>query len=197
MSVSYENIYNNLIPILSDILTADLSTIPDSLGDPVPSVIRSRQDGPKPDLPYLTVNITSTVQPSGPIKEHYINADNLPTYEYLHEILITYECCGLDSQVILSKLRSYLKTATIRDRIRAEVDMASVQIGSVTEQPELLTTAYEESHGMLATYYHTEVFVDELADGTYLETVTSVTPPDSGTLEYGALGDKYVAIKSE
>lgn len=170
--IPYDDIYDGMITIIRDCVGDELSTFSDGVTN-YPTVIRERQAGPKPNLPYITVDIIGTVQLSNHFKEHYVNNDLEHVYEYLYELMFRITCHGEESQRILNKLRGYMNMNTIRDRIRDEACVAQQIISSAEQLPSVLTTDFEEVHAMVGTYHIIDVVIDPFSDGHVIEEVNS------------------------
>lgn len=170
--IPYDDILDGLITIIRDAVGDELSTLSDGVTT-FPAVIRERQAGPKPNLPYITVDIPSTVKISQGFKEHYVNDDLEHVYEYLYELLVRITCHGEESQRILNKLRGYMHMNTLRDRIRAEACVAQQKLSSAEQLPAVLTTDFEEIHAMVGTYHIIDVVIDPFSNGHVIEEVNS------------------------
>lgn len=156
--IDYYQIYRTFIGIARDTVGSELST-----SGSYPSVIRSRQTGaktkpgPKPDFPYVTVDILTTGRPGGYLIEQSMPDDNTIRYENVKEILINYTVFGGNSKAIAEDLEFFFSTDVILERVRSETSGQVRVTDDIIEIPQLLSTSYSESSSFNLTFAITDV----------------------------------------
>lgn len=156
--IDYNQIYRTFIGIARDSVGSELST-----SGAYPSVIRARQTGaktrtgPKPDYPYVTVDIVTTRRPAGWLIEQSMPDENTIRYENVKELLINYTVYGGDSRAISEDLEFFFSTDAILERVRAETNGQVRTTDDIIEIPQLLSTSYNESSSFNLTFAVTDV----------------------------------------
>ena len=151
--IDYDLVYRTFIGIAEDTVGPNLSTTGSR-----PSVIRARQTGtktrtgPKPDYPYITVDILATRRPAGWLLNHEMIDENTHRYENVKELLLNYTVFGGDSRAIAEDLEFFFSTDNILDRIREETTGQVRTTEDITEIPQLLSTSYNESSSFNLTF---------------------------------------------
>lgn len=186
-------IAEGLITAIKDIVGTQLSTLTNPTGT-TPAVIKARSRGPKPDLPYMTVDVANFILPSGWLLESYFDDDNVRNYDILYEMFVDIKCFGDKSQDILQALHSSLSLSAITERISTLALGASVQQqGDVINTPDLLSTDYQEGATLTVSFYIVDTIVDPT--GTSLERILDVVA--QGTLITGVNGDIIIDIDTQ
>lgn len=188
--LDYDSMYRGLIQTTKDTVGGLLSTTPLQTGT-TPSVSRERTGRPQPDTPYITLDLESTILPSGWLLNSYVDeTSGLPTYEILYEVFFTWRCFGKNAQSILQQFHSFLSTPTVRDQIRATTpDLGFHNRGEVLSTPSLVTTDYLEGATLTVSFYCIDTLVDPLQTGDYI-----LSAEGEGKLITGINGDILVPI---
>lgn len=181
-----------LVQIVKTFVGADLATITNS-GGTTPAVIKARQDGPKPDLPYITVDVRNFIMPSGWLANHYVDDSNNLKYEILYEMFVDIRCYGNNSSNILRKFHSYLSIPEVVPYIENLMSGAKVhQQGEIIDIPSVLSTDFEESASLTSSFYIIDEITDPVNTTDLLHNVNA-----EGTVITGVDGDIIVNISTE
>ena len=189
--INYNQVYRTFIQIARDTVGSELSS-----SGAHPSVIRARQTGdktrtgPKPDYPYITVDILSTSRPAGWLVGQSMPDENTIRYENVKELLLNYTVYGGDSRAIAEDLEFYFSTDQILERIRSETTGQVRTTNPIIEIPQLLSTSYNESSSFTLTFAITDVkdiTSTDITSATYSGEIfrsdEDTTPlPSSGTI---------------
>ena len=184
---------NAFVGVVKDLIGSRLSTLTNPSGT-TPAVVKSREGGYKPDLPYVSVDVANFILPSGWLLHSYFDESNVMTYEVLYEIFVDFKCFGEDSQEILQEFHSFLSIPIITEKIQTDVFGASVQQqGDVINTPDLLSTDFEEGATLTTSFY----IIDTIQDpaGLGVERILNVT--GTGTIKTGVNGDITVSIDTQ
>lgn len=156
--INYDQVYSTFIGIARDVVGSELSTSGSN-----PSVMRARQTGkktrtgPKPDYPYISVDILATRRPAGWLIEQSMPDENTHRYENVKELLINYTVYGGDSRAIAEDLEFSFSTDQILERVRSETSGQVRVTEGIIEVPQLLSTSYNESSSFNLTFAITDV----------------------------------------
>lgn len=156
--IDYKQINRTFIQIARDTVGSQLSTSGSN-----PSVIKARQTGdttrpgPKPDYPYITVDILTTSRPAGWLIEQSMPDANTHRYENVKALLINYTVYGGDSRAIAEDLEFFFSTDQILERVRSETTGQVRTTDPIIEIPQLLSTSYNESSSFNLTFAITDV----------------------------------------
>lgn len=188
--LDYDKMYEGLIEVTKLSVGSSLSTMKTQTST-TPSVFRARTGRPQPDLPYITLDLESTILPSGWLLNSYVDSvSNLPTYEIFYEVFFTWRCFGDNSMGILQQLHSYLSAPSVQGAIREKTpDLGFHNRGEVLSTPSLATTDYLDSASLTVSFYCTDTIVDPLQTGDYILSLEG-----EGTLITGKNGDIPVPI---
>lgn len=184
---------NAFVGIVKDLVGSRLATLTNPLGT-TPAVIKAREGGYKPDLPYMTVDVANFILPSGWLLHSYFDESNVMTYEVLYEMFVDFKCFGNPAQEILQEFHSYLSIPAITSKIQVDVFGSSLQQqGDVISTPDLLSTKFEEGATLTTSFYIIDTIQDPTGIG--IERILNVT--GTGTLKTGVNGDITVNIDTQ
>lgn len=182
-------IENALVGFVKEMVGSDLATITNPSGTTA-AVIKARSGGPRPDLPYITVDVTNFILPSGWLLHQYFNESDELTYEVLYEMFVDFKCFGDQSKDIMRKFHRYLSIPELSDKIKADVFGASIQQqGTVLNTPDILSTDFEEGATLTVSFYIIDTITNPLQEGDYILDIMG-----DGNLVTGVNGDLSVDI---
>ena len=145
MSIDYTAIKGKFISIVRDGVGSSLSLI-GQVGSQYPAVIKRRPDGPKPNYPYIDVDIISTRDEGGWASNQGVDDNGDLYYETHKELLINFRCYGGDAMTIMNLLVGYVRQQhLVQDDIRATLGGSIVQVFDLTSMPIQLTDKWVES----------------------------------------------------
>lgn len=190
--LDYDNIKTQLVQLTKDLVGNNLATITNPNGN-TPAVIRARQGGGKPDMPFVTVDVSSTILPSGWLLNRYFDENDIDTFEVMYEIFCDFRCYGEGSQQILQQMHSLLSLSNTRARLGSLLDTAAlVEQGTVISTPDLLSTDYQEGALLTISLYIVDVFQDPLQNGDFI-----LAAEATGNLITGVDGDIIVDVDTQ
>jgi hypothetical protein len=168
MALDYDNIFDAIRQSIVDTVGNRLSTINTVDGD-IPAIIRERQDGTRPDLPYVTVDIEDTILPSGWLLDTTVQEDGSVRYTILYEIFVAVKAYGDDSKSIMQEYHSlYCIADGVRNQLRADAGLAPHRMDTVQHVPDFLNTNHEERNLLRVSFY----VHDEIVFGGYADSLT-------------------------
>ncbi len=166
MALDFENIYGAINSSIENTVGGRLSVLTTPQGT-YPSIIRERQDGVRPDLPYIAIDISDVSLPSGWILDTSVNSSTGEvTYTILYEVFIDVKCFGEDSKSILQDYHSrYCIDNGLRYHLQQDAGLASHKMDVVRSIPDFLNTNHEERNLLrLSFYVHDTIVLGSYAD---------------------------------
>lgn len=158
MAINYDTILDSFISVARDGVGNSLSTI--GALDNIPAVIRSRQDGPIPDYPYIVVDVLNTSETNGWQNNEGIdeNGDYFITTHY--KLLLQYTIYGGNANSIAHDLRQYFRLERVRMKLTNETTGTLENTFGVSSLPQRLSTANMEVASFNLTFNITDRYVD-------------------------------------
>ena len=145
MSIDYTAIKGKFISIARDGVGSSLSLI-GQVGSQYPAVIERRPDGPKPDYPYIDVDVISTRDEGGWVSDQGVDDNGDLYYETHKELLLNFRCYGGDAMTIMNNLSGYMRQLhTVQDDLRAVLKGSIVEVFDIISMPIQLTDKWLES----------------------------------------------------
>ena len=144
MLVNQKKIQEGLIQYTQKVLDGLLSEMPSQLGS-LPSVIKDRTNGPRPDYPYVVVDRTYTLKGAGDsswLRNQYINDDGQIVYVHEHRVGVNITCYGEDADIILSQLQVSFVDDYFRNQLNKMTDAVFQICSDISENPQFLNTDY-------------------------------------------------------
>ncbi len=166
MALDFDNIYGAIRSSIENTVGNRLSKLTTPQGT-YPSIIRERQDGVRPDLPYMTMDITDVSLPSGWILDTTVeDTTGIVTYTILYEIFVDVKSFGEDSKSIMQDYHSrYCIDAGVRYQLQADAGLASHKMDTIKNIPDFLNTNHEERNLLrLSFYVHDTIVLGGYAD---------------------------------
>lgn len=142
--IDYDVISDEFIRIAKLAVGTKLSEIGPEGGPLFPAVIKSRQNGPKPDFHYIIFDILTTVQTKGWLLQSGLDGED-SFWETDKTLLMQFTVFGDDAHSIANELEGYFRYNRIRDDIRAATDGALVQTFEVISTPQSLANKFVEA----------------------------------------------------
>lgn len=165
MALNFDNIYGAIRSSIANSVGSRLSVLTTPQGT-YPSIIRERQDGVRPDLPYMTIDVTDVSLPSGWLLDTTVGDGGEVTYTILYEVFIDVKSFGSDSKSIIQDYHSrFCIDDGVRHQIREDSGMSSHKMDSVKNIPDFLNTNHEERNLLrLSFYVHDTIVLGGYAD---------------------------------
>lgn len=165
MALDYDNIYSAIRTSIVDTVGSRLSTLSSPSGS-YPSIIRDRQDGVRPPLPYITIDIEDTILPSGWLLDTTVDDNGETCYTILYEVFVGVKAFGDESKSILQEYHSlYCISDGVRNQLRADAGLAPHKMDTVKHIPDFLNTNHEERNLLrLSFYVHDTIVLGGYAD---------------------------------
>lgn len=170
MSIDYNLILDTFIQVARDGVGSQLSQIGPT-GSEFPAVIKVRQDGPKPDYPYITIDILDTFTNDEWLIQEKLNDSNSLVYETNKNLLINYRVYGGNAISIANDLHGYLRVASVLDFIRSETTGALLTTGNIDSLPVLLSDSFLESASFNLTFAITDSLVIPDTGSNYFDSI--------------------------
>ena len=145
MSIDYNAIRSKFISIVRTGVGSSLS-LSGQTGNQHASVIKRRPDGPKPDYPYVDVDVVSTQDEGGWISHQGVDDNGDLFYETHKQLLINFRCYGGDAMTIMNDLVGYIRQVHIvQEDLRTTLEGSIVQVFDITSIPIQLSDKWLES----------------------------------------------------
>ena len=145
MSIDYDAIRSKFISIVRTGVGSSLS-LSGQTGNQYASVIKRRPDGPKPDYPYVDVDVVSTQDEGGWVSHQGVDDNGDLFYETHKQLLINFRCYGGDAMTIMNDLVGHMRQVHIvQDDLRTALEGSIVQVFDVTSIPIQLSDKWIES----------------------------------------------------
>ena len=164
MALDYDAILDKFIDVAREALPTQLSLIGPSAT--LPAVIRSRQEGPKPDYPYATIDVLDTVDESAWVLVQTLSSNDEPQYETNKQLLLNYRIYGGNAVSIAQRLHGFFRSNRVLGDIRKTLGGSVVTVDDVDQLPILLSDTYLESASFNIIFNITDTFIDT-ADGSF------------------------------
>lgn len=143
MAIDLDNILSTFVGVAQDTIGNQLS----STGPPTalePSVIIVRQDAPKPEMPYVTVDVLNITDRGNWLLASYVKDTGELIYESTKQILIQYTVYGGNAIQIANDLHGYFRVNSILSRIETETGGNVLTVDDVTPLPTLIADTFME-----------------------------------------------------
>lgn len=157
MAIDYDSILSKFIDVAVQGVGSQLSLI----NGQYPAVIRSRQDAPKPDYPYIVLDILQTNQENGWLFAETVTDAGFLSYETHYEMLLSYTVYGDNAASIANQLEGFFRLSRIRNEITNDVAVGVVNTNPVISIPQLLVDKYVEASSFTLVTNVSDVFVDD------------------------------------
>jgi hypothetical protein len=144
MSIALDTILDKFLSVARDALDGQLSTIGPP-GNPIPAVIKERQNGTIPDYPYASINILDITENGEWLLQDYIDDDDNLVYENNKYLFMNYRVYGGNALEIANNLYGYFRIETVLDSIRQVTGGAVVQLFDIDSLPTLLSDTFLET----------------------------------------------------
>lgn len=180
MALDLDNIYRALRTSISNSVGSRLSQISPPNGSPYPAIIKARQDGTRPNLHYITMDIEDTIPLSTNGLHTTVDDQTGETiYTLLYEVYVCLQCYGDEALSILQDYQTYFMIDDgVRYQLQADAGLASQKLGKVKSIPDFLQTNHEERSQLRMSFY----VHDNISKGGYLAVV-------NGSGQYEESGD--------
>jgi hypothetical protein len=165
MAIDYDAILDKFILVAQEALPTELSLI--GVSGTLPAVIRSRQDGAKPDYPYATIDVLDTIDESGWLYSETINSNDETVYETNKQLLLNYRVYGGNAVNIAQKLHGFFRLNRVLGDIISTTGGSVVTVDDVDQSPILLADTYLESATFNITFNITDTFVDTAGSDSF------------------------------
>ena len=139
--IDYDVVLNKFITVARTAVGDKLSLI--SAG--VPSVIRVRQAGTKPNYPYIVVDVKGTTKTSGWLLYTGLDENDNQFYETNYKMTVRYHIFGGNAQSIAQELEGYFRLSGVLDSITTDTTGQLEATGAIISNPIKLSTEYIES----------------------------------------------------
>jgi hypothetical protein len=169
MAIDYDGILDKFIGVAREALPTELSLI--GATGTLPAVIRARQDGPKPDYPYVTIDVLDTVDESGWLYSETINSNDETVYETNKQLLLNYRVYGGNAINLAQKLHGFFRLNRVLGDIRSTTGGSVVIVDGVDQLPILLAETFLESASFNITFNITDTFVDTQGSDSFNKVV--------------------------
>jgi hypothetical protein len=137
------------------------------------TVIYAFPNGPRPELPYTTIQYLSESNPVDDWSEFDLDTDTNKNYGY-RDVIYSINCYGSNSLQEASQIKGSILQSSIRETLRADVSAAIHDIGPLNNTTVLVDTSYEERATFdIRLFVNTEDGSTEESTG-YFDTVEPV-----------------------
>lgn len=136
MSLDLDAILLSFIETAQNTVGSQLSTV-GSTSSPEPAVIKVRQDAPKPDYPYITVDVLNITDSGNWLLDSYVKDTGDLVYTTLKDLLIQYRVYGGNAVQIANDLHGYFRVDTILSKIKTDTGGLVTTVGDVSSLPNL------------------------------------------------------------
>jgi len=149
--VDQDLILTTLVEIAQDAVGSSLSQVGE-VGSEEPAVIKERQGGPKPDYPYVTIDLISAAHTSGWLIESGVTDLNVPFTDTHYKYLFKYYVYGGNAINIAHNLESNFRLESTLIRLHNDSGGKLEETFSVTSDPQPLATRIIEAASFTFTY---------------------------------------------
>jgi len=158
MSIDYDGILDKFILIAQEALPTQLSSI--GVSGTLPAVIRQRQIGPKPDYPYVAIDVLDTIDESSWLLEERLNANDEVEVDTTKVLLINYRVYGGNAVKIINDLYGFFRLNRVLGDITKTLGGSVVETLDIDQLPVLLADKFIESASFNLTFNIVDTFVD-------------------------------------
>ena len=158
MSLDYDGILDKFILVAREALPTQLSLIGPS--GTLPAVIRARQKGPKPDYPYVTIDVLDTIEESGWLTNTHIDSNDDTVVETNKQLLLNYRVYGGNAINIANILHGFFRLNRVLGDVRNTLGGSVVSTLDIDQLPILLADDFLESASFNIIFNITDTFVD-------------------------------------
>ena len=174
MAIDYTGIRNKFISITRAAVGSSLSTI-GPVGGEIPAVIRRRADGPKPDYPFIDLDILDTADEGSWESNHGVDDNGDLFWETHKQILITLKCYGGDAMDIMNDLHGYLRQAhLVQDDLRSTLSGSLVAVDNVRLTPIRLTDKFIDGAEINLVFNVVDRITDTTTVGGEITSITAL-----------------------
>jgi len=167
--------YNNILTELIRVVREVPFTVPLSITDGLPSVLRMRPNNPKLQYPYVTIDVLDTSLESGWELNTFVDENDNNVYEANYHLLISFRVYGgdalADSQSIMSQLDGHLRIERVLNDITKATGGEVLVKLPVENSPILLDDKYIESSSFNIIFGITDTTIDIGTDGVPITTI--------------------------
>lgn len=172
--ITHRTVQSGFIKAIRALVGDSLADLPVSSGGPLKAVIKDRVKGPRPQFPYIVVDILSTGKTEGSWLRYAgvteVSAGVFkPFYRSEKTITIGLTCYGEDSHDILTNLEVISVDDFSRDFINSESGAIFQTFSEISENPIFIETDFIDGHTMTATFTAVSEYVPPT--GEYIEGV--------------------------
>jgi hypothetical protein len=158
MSLDYDGILDKFILVAQEALPTELSLI--GINSDLPAVIRARQTGPKPDYPYVTIDVLDTIDESGWLTNTHIDTNDDTVVETNKQLLINYRVYGGNAINIANSLYGFFRLNRVLGDVRSTLGGSVVSTSDIDQLPILLADEFLESASFNLIFNITDTFTD-------------------------------------
>ena len=149
--IDYNAVYNKFTSIAQEQAGTNLSR-GGALGTE-PNVIRAFPNAPKPDYPYITVDIQDVTEEQTWELNRYINEDDHTVHENIKTLMVLYTCYGGEAKSentvralhIIDQLHGSFMFDSVREDIRSTLNGSVVRTTSIERIPVRLADKFIEA----------------------------------------------------
>jgi hypothetical protein len=170
MTIDVDNVLSTFVVAAQDTIGSQLSLVGPS-GNQEPAVILVRQNGTKPDMPFVTVDCLSITDSNEWLLQSYLSASNELVYETNKDMLIQYRVYGGNAIQIANNLHGYFRVGNTLDFIRNNTGGAVTFVDTVNSLPQLLSDEFVESASINITMAITDALVIPDTGSNYFDSV--------------------------
>ncbi len=165
MSIDLDTILDKFITVAREALPTELSMIGQNAD--IPAVIRNRQTGPKPDYPYVTIDVLDVVDEEGWLSNTYIDENDLTVVATTKQLLLSYRVYGGNAINIANTLYGFFRLNRVLGDVRKTLGGSVVSTTAIDSLPILLADEYLESASFNLIFNITDTFVDTLGSDAF------------------------------
>lgn len=180
MSIDFNGILTDFVRVARDGVGSQLATIGPT-GTEFPAVIKVRQNGPKPEYPYVTIDVLDVDDGGEWLLADYVEANGDLVYETNKNLLINYRVYGGNALDIANNLHGYLRADSVLSSIRTNTGGAVVTLDAIDSLPVLLSDSYLESASFNLVFGITDTLTITDTGENYIESIDA-----DGVLHNGA-----------
>jgi hypothetical protein len=115
---------------------------------------------PKPDYPYIVVDITEIRQENGWLFRQYVNPSDEVVYETHYELLVAYHIYGEGAKAIANQLEGYFRFNRVRDDLTTVTGGKLVQKLPIEQLPKRLADKFVDSAIFNIVFAITDTSID-------------------------------------
>lgn len=163
--IDYDAMHDKVITIARTAVGSRLSLIGPT-GGQFGAVIKERANAPRPDFPYLTVDLTDTKDEGGWESNRGINSGSGLLFSETHKnVMLQLVCWGDDSMSIMNELSGYLRMSHIvQSDLRDNLGASLIDVSSITTIPIKMEDKWVESNSMSVTLNIVDKYEDTASE---------------------------------